>query len=134
MEEIALKVILVLSVVLVLFALIFPVAAAWGTLPEESGDTPPASDVSDGPGGGSPFYVPDTPDTPQNHAVGGDSGVTVRLLDGGEVREMSLFDYLTLSVAAEMPAEFEPEALRAQAVALRTYYLYKLSHPVHVWS
>ena len=39
------------------------------------------------------------------------------------VKEMDLEEYLYGVVAAEMPAEFEPEALKAQAVAARTYAL-----------
>ena len=39
-------------------------------------------------------------------------------------------DYLPGVVAAEMPASFEPEALRAQAVAARTYILDRMAHPV----
>ena len=37
---------------------------------------------------------------------------------------MPLEEYLVGVVAAEMPADFEREALRAQAVAARTYALY----------
>lgn len=51
---------------------------------------------------------------------------TLRILDGGTVREMTLADYLVGVTAAEMPASFESEALKAQAVAARTYTLYKL--------
>lgn len=42
--------------------------------------------------------------------------------DGG-VQEISLRDYLTGVLCAEMPASFEQEALRAQAVAARTFAL-----------
>ena len=55
-----------------------------------------------------------------------DSAETVRVLDGGEIREMTMAEYLVGVVRAEMPAAFEQEALRAQAVAARTYTLYKL--------
>ena len=48
----------------------------------------------------------------------------VRVLHEGEVLDMALEDYLVGVVAAEMPADFEPEALKAQAVAARTYTLY----------
>lgn len=41
----------------------------------------------------------------------------------GMIEEMNLDDYLIGVVAGEMPARFEPEALRAQAVAARTYAL-----------
>ena len=53
---------------------------------------------------------------------------TIRLLreDLGEIQEMDLEDYLVGVVAAEMPANFDLEALKAQAVAARTYALYRL--------
>ena len=40
---------------------------------------------------------------------------------GGTLSEMELDDYLTGVLLAEMPASFHPEALKAQAVAARTY-------------
>ena len=40
---------------------------------------------------------------------------------GGEVSSMDLEAYLVGAVLGEMPADFEPEALKAQAVAARTY-------------
>ena len=53
----------------------------------------------------------------------GDGGRTVTLLlDSGETQQMSLADYLWGVVAAEMPASFELEALKAQTVAARTYW------------
>ena len=42
----------------------------------------------------------------------------------GEILEMALEDYVLGVLAAEMPAEFEPEALKAQAVAARSFTLY----------
>lgn len=52
----------------------------------------------------------------------------VRVLDAsaGKVMSLALEDYLVGVVAAEMPAEFELEALKAQAVAARTYALNRL--------
>ena len=44
----------------------------------------------------------------------------------GEIIRLPLDDYVTGVVAAEMPAEFPPEALKAQAVAARTYVLKRL--------
>ena len=44
-------------------------------------------------------------------------------LGDGTVAEMDLNDYLTGVVLAEMPASFETEALKAQAVVARTYAL-----------
>ena len=51
-----------------------------------------------------------------------DKGRAVRLLtkEGGVV-ELTMADYLWGVVAAEMPASFEEEALKAQACAARTY-------------
>jgi len=43
------------------------------------------------------------------------------LLASGDVEKFELEQYLVGVVAAEMPAEFELEALKAQAVAARTY-------------
>ena len=43
------------------------------------------------------------------------------VLYGGSVQKMELESYLVGVVLAEMPASFEPQALRAQAVAARTY-------------
>lgn len=53
--------------------------------------------------------------------------VTVLLDDG--LHWMRLNYYLYGVVAGEMPASFPPEALKAQAVAARTYTLYKQTHP-----
>lgn len=48
--------------------------------------------------------------------------ITVQQKDGIVV-DMNLEDYLICVVLAEMPAEFEEDALKAQAVAARTYCL-----------
>lgn len=58
-----------------------------------------------------------------------ESGVIkVRLYrhDTGKIEEIALNEYVTGVVAAEMPAEFPVEALKAQAVAARTYVLKRL--------
>lgn len=46
--------------------------------------------------------------------------------DLGQVVEMDLEEYLIGVLAGEMPADFHLEALKAQAVAARTYALYRL--------
>lgn len=52
------------------------------------------------------------------------TGQTVSVLvDGGET-ELDMTEYLMGVVAAEMPASFEPEALKAQAIAARSYAMY----------
>lgn len=43
-----------------------------------------------------------------------------------KVKELKLDEYLYGVVSAEMPASFEEEALKAQAVVARTYTLYKI--------
>ena len=52
----------------------------------------------------------------------GEKTLTVLTPDGN--KEMTLHDYLIGVVAAEMPAKFETEALKAQAVAARTYAMH----------
>lgn len=49
----------------------------------------------------------------------------------GQVEEMAETLYLTGVVAGEMPESFEMEALKAQAVAARTYLYEKLKNPTH---
>ncbi len=53
---------------------------------------------------------------------------TVKLLHTktNEVEEVNLDDYICNVVSAEMPATFELEALKAQAIVARTYTLYKI--------
>lgn len=58
-----------------------------------------------------------------------DSSTTIRvLMPDGEVQAMTLAEYLPGSVAAEMPVSFGEEALKAQAVAARSYVLATHSH------
>ncbi|MGI1690553.1 stage II sporulation protein D [Thermoanaerobacter uzonensis] len=51
--------------------------------------------------------------------------VNVFITNQNKIRKMDLEEYVKGVVAAEMPAEFEMEALKAQAVAARTYALSK---------
>lgn len=53
---------------------------------------------------------------------------TVKLLHSktGEVEEIGLDEYLLGVVSSEMPANFEEEALKSQAVVARTYTIYKI--------
>lgn len=55
-----------------------------------------------------------------------DRQTEITLLENGQVRTINLHDYLVGVVAAEMPASFPEEALKAQALAARTYTLYKM--------
>ena len=49
----------------------------------------------------------------------------------GEVEQVKLDDYLCNVVSAEMPATFEQEALKAQAIVVRTYTIYKILNKKH---
>ena len=70
------------------------------------------------------------PDAPEPAALPAPDRLTV-LLPDGTVTAMDTQDYLTGVVSAEMPPGFHAEALRAQAVAARTYALYCASFSKH---
>ena len=53
------------------------------------------------------------------------------LFDSGNVRQMTMGEYLSGVVLAEMPADFEEEALKAQAVVARTYTCKRMEHNKH---
>ena len=72
-------------------------------------------------------------DTPASEPVL-DESILLSVRTESGVETCSMADYLPLALAGEMPASFDPEALKAQAVALRTYALYfraqrKSAHP-----
>ena len=58
-----------------------------------------------------------------------DKNISVTLSRDGKVETLSLSEYLEGVVAAEMPALFPEEALKAQAVAARTYTMKRLTSP-----
>lgn len=49
----------------------------------------------------------------------------------GEVEQVNLDDYLCNVVSAEMPANYEEEALKAQAIVARTYTVFKILNKKH---
>ena len=55
---------------------------------------------------------------------------TIKLLhsETGQVEEVDLDEYLYGVVSSEMPASFEMEALKAQAVVARTYTVYQMTY------
>ena len=64
----------------------------------------------------------------------GDEDILLQVLTEEGLLEMTMAEYLPMALAGEMPAAFEPEALKAQAVALRSYALHyrdapKSAHP-----
>ena len=90
---------------------------------------------------GPPLYQRETTDTETDEATlpidraittasARDKGRAVRLkMDDGQVAELTMAEYLWGVVAAEMPASFEEEALKAQACAARTYTVTRQNHP-----
>ncbi|MBQ6540842.1 MAG: stage II sporulation protein D [Oscillospiraceae bacterium] len=104
--------------IIALFALIFPIAFSAGR--------PLAAPERESEKSSEPPVIPEPavaePEQPANH----DAETMIKLKTGGEVIDISMRDYLIGVVGAEMPASFEPDALMAQAVAARTYTLYKM--------
>lgn len=66
----------------------------------------------------------EAPASPERGAS--DSDTMLRVLHGGALEVMPMDAYLRGVLRAEMPASFELEALKAQAIAARTYTLYKM--------
>ncbi|MCC8075853.1 MAG: stage II sporulation protein D [Clostridiales bacterium] len=94
-------------------------AAALDTDPADGADTSAESSVEPSAAESAPVQQADTLD----------GSITLTVLIDGEAEQMTLADYLWGVVAAEMPAAFQQEALRAQAIAARTYTLYRLENP-----
>lgn len=61
-----------------------------------------------------------------------DKDMVIRLLltDTGEVIELGLDDYIKGVLIGEVPASYEDEAIKAQAIVARTYTLYKLYNSI----
>lgn len=54
---------------------------------------------------------------------------TIRLLHkDGTIEEKGLDDYVAEVVSAEIPADYEIEAIKAQSIAARTYTIYRIIH------
>lgn len=62
-------------------------------------------------------------------ADGDNSVISVYIAQTGETVSMTLGEYVFGAVLAEMPSSFNEEALKAQAVASRTYCLYRAENP-----
>ena len=67
------------------------------------------------------LYEPDPPSEPTAPPEEPREAIMIPVLHEDAVTEMELNDYLTGVVLAEMPASFEEEARKAQAVVARTY-------------
>lgn len=65
-------------------------------------------------------------DTEREPMRGDEGKINVYLHEEDRIEEMSMDEYLIGALAAEMPAAFETEALKAQAVAARTYAIQQM--------
>jgi len=66
----------------------------------------------------SSLYLPDS-----------DAVIRVYNTETAQLMELNLEEYVAGVVAAEMPASFAPDALKAQAVAARTFAVNRMQHP-----
>ena len=108
---------------LILIFLLFFLPWLWGEPQAASQPEPPAEDSS---------LAEDPPpaeDPPQvQPEKGTDRSIPLNILVDGQLRQTNMADYLLGVVRAEMPASFELEALKAQAVAARTFVLYRMAN------
>jgi len=106
---------------LLLIFLLFFLPWLWGepsaATPAEP-DTPPAWDAP---------VQEQEPDPAPEARSSVDQLTPLNVLIGGKLQQMDMQSYLLGVVRAEMPATFEEEALKAQAVAARTYVLHKIA-------
>lgn len=106
---------ILISLIAGLFSIIFPIVIGLLTpfdyVPEKAADATPEITVIH---------------TSEDEEYGKDGEVSVSLLHDGQVLKLNMHTYLTGVLAAEMPASFNLEALKAQAVAARTYTVYKM--------
>lgn len=103
-----------LSLVLCMMLSLFALPLLTVSRPAAGTDEPAARTAADEPAA-LPAAAPESWDQRQ----------TVTVCVDGEKRAFDLRSYLIGVMAAEMPASFPEEALKAQAVAARTYTLYK---------
>lgn len=107
-----------MSVLSLLFSLLLPVSvqhAVGASIGEAPPEASPAASAA--------------PESAAAVSSGLDALTGVTLLRGGAVETLSMAEYLPGVVAGEMPASFDPDALRAQAVAARSYALARMLTP-----
>lgn len=97
-----------------------------GAGPIEIMEEPPETEVSVADEAAVAEPTPsDTPATSAPPASDLDKSTVLSVLLNNEISEIAMSDYLIGVVAAEMPVSFSAEALKTQAVAARTYIMYK---------
>lgn len=76
------------------------------------------------------FYIMKADNDDFKEDLSGDkTSISVFFHNEGITKTMAMDDYLCGVVSAEMPASFEYEALKAQAVAARSYAMYRKKNP-----
>ena len=109
---------------LILIFLLFFLPWLWGEPTRAVQEEPPAGDTE--PDGEE--EPPEAPPEEPSAAASIDKNRKLNILAGGQLRQTDMESYLMGVVRAEMPAAFELEALKAQAVAARTYTLHKMQN------
>ena len=72
-----------------------------------------------------------SPDETQSYTYSKYGTITLLHKKTGEIEQVNIDDYLCNVVSAEMPADYEVEALKAQAIVARTYTVYKILNKKH---
>ena len=85
--------------------------------------------AEDGPEAEVEMTEPERSEAPPDAGERLDAAIRVDVMVNGEKNSFSLEEYLPGVVAAEMPASFPEDALRAQAAAARSFILYRTAHP-----
>jgi len=117
------KRIFLFSLILLLFAIFIPLVFGAGAAKPSAPDESPVADASDGGSLTDGYLLSGVSD--------GEYRFTAKV--GGDVAEYTMAEYLPCVLAGEMPALFEADALKAQAVAARTYIMYSVgrTNPNH---
>ncbi len=129
-----------ISIMLLIFVLTMPIIALRSTIFDESnvpissilanrqkdGDIEPDGAAVEASVRKDPSPTPSQAPSPSPEPENPDRVTLVSVLSGGAIKELYMDEYLVGVIAAEMPASFPEEALRAQAVASRTNTLYKM--------
>ncbi|MDR1669414.1 MAG: SpoIID/LytB domain-containing protein [Oscillospiraceae bacterium] len=123
---------LIVSFALFLAAFAIPLLTA-GQQPA-AGDTNPSPAEQTSPAPSPPPEAP-TPAAEETPLSGNTeppiTDTVIPILHDGGIRQIPLRDYLYGALTAEMPPLYPEEALKAQAVAIRTLVCYASEHPYH---
>lgn len=121
---------------LAIAALLIPAVLAWpreevppSSAPAVQGQTAPAAQNPDA--AKPPALVPDTTTAQKPAVVYPEPEVRVYLSKTGTIDTVTMEQYVTGVVAAEMPSDFGLEALKAQAIAARTFVSKRMAASDH---